>query len=216
MPSEVAYLPLKGASRDARTTKANMQWPAMVALDNFHSSTSTETPTVREGITVKAVLPHITLASSAKNWLNTIVPQANLSTESFLTRLHPAAYSDTVENSLRCTSETIAVTIATDSTQVSVMSGGGVLGVIYPGDFIKFSGDDTYYDVTEVLSDSAFKVASAPGAKTSESCTVYHTHCPYRAQWPLQYGKYGDTHIYHACDPTGSSPQAYMRPPFRK
>ena len=216
MPSEVVYLPLRGASRDARTTKANMQWPAMVALDNFHSSTSTETPTAREAITGKAVLPHITLASGAKNWLNTIVPQANLYTESFLSRLHPGAYADSVADSLQCTAHTYVVSISSASTTVTRESGSDFLGAVYPGDFFKFAGDDTYYDVVSITNNDVLELSAAPGAKSSETCTLYTTHCPYRAQWPLYYTKYGDIHIYHAVDPTGASPQSYMRPPFRK
>lgn len=214
MPTEVAYLPLKGASSDARTTKANMQWPSMVKLDNFNSSSSTETPTIRQGIVGKTKIPHIIMASGAKNWLNTIVPQPNIYTQSLLTRFYPGVWSDSVEGSLRCTKTEYTVSIS--GYIVTRLNGPGFMSFVRKGDFFKFPDNDIYYDVETVYNDSQLKLYESPGDTDSMTCTLYTTYCPYRAQWPLKYDKYGDVHIYHACDPTGNSPQESMRSPFQK
>lgn len=215
--TKVFYVPLRGATLDARSTKANSgELPALTALDNFYQSSSTLLPVLRGGVKYRCSIGSPTLASTTQDWLNTIVAQPNLNTQTYITRLIPTSWEDTaadLENSIRCSRMEYSLTVTEGETSVTRVSGPS-FDTLVPGDFIKFDGDSTYYDIVSIQGPDSLTVAAAvAGTHTAEACLIYRTHCPYRGQWPVLYDKYGDVHIYQAVDPTGGSPIEFLRGP---
>lgn len=216
--TRITYVPLKGATLDYRGTKANSpDLPVLMAMDNFYSSPSTQLPTLRGALAKKIDLFSIETAEADADWVNSIVAQDNAYTQTFIARLAPMAYGDSLASSLRCESFSYSLSNSAGGSIVTKTSGDPFLGKVYPGDFIKFSDDSLYYTIKYVHSNDTLEtVSNITGAHAPDAATIYHTHCFQRAQWPVSYDKFGDVHIYLPVDPTGSSSVERMRPPLQR
>ena len=202
-------LKLSGATEVSRLHPDQLQPPEMAKLRNLAISRSDLLPGLRPDLVLSGARP----ATVAEDWdpslddepdfLNRLLWSYNTRAEIYVSRMWPFIVSGGAVASLAATYAAGTVSNHADSDRDIVGTSTAWLRNVWPGCWILFSGDDTYYLIESVTDDELLTLASVPGKLgAAASYTIYKTWHPELGLWPVKAERFGFNAIIKPVRPT--------------